>query len=331
MLTEFRGNDDRVCAIAASSNGQLVASGTEAGVVKTWDAATGTEICTFRGHQNRITGIVFVADRWIVTASADGSAKAWDATSGKRGLPAPPTNRFRSAESADPRVAQAAHYATFIEEANRLQKRHLYDTAANRFRDAVQLRPRYAEPHACLGECLLELGKAQQAITSFKTAVQLQPNSGWYKYRLGVALIAAGEKSEAVVALREASRLLPDLGPLRVSLGSELLGQGQYSDAAGEFREAVKLSPRSPEAHHGLGLAYARLRQWNSAEGEFKKSIELERKYAPAYSDLIECILASGAPSPRQAAYWAQLAGSLGVTIRQDSMEKLQRALSNAR
>lgn len=330
MLMEFRGHGEKVSAVAASSDGQLVASGTEAGVVKTWDAATGAERYTFRGHHDRITGIVFVGDHWIVTASADGSARAWDATTGEEGLPPPTRASVQQQRPNDPRDTQVARYAAIIEEASALRTQKRYDVAATKYREAIQLRPRYAEPHYCLGECLLEHGAKLDAIKAFRTAVKLQPESGSYRYRLGVALLANGEQQQAVTVLKEARGLLPDLLPLRLCLGQALLRQEQHSDAAVEFEEAVRLSPQSPEAHRGLGIAYAQLQRWSMAESELRTAIDLDRK-CDAYSDLIEVILASGSQHPRQAVSWAELARSLGVAIRQDTMEKLQRALSKAR
>ncbi len=330
VLTEFRGHDQRVSAVAASPDGQIVVSGTETGVVKTWHAMTGMEICTFRGHQDRITGIAFVGDHWIVTASADGSAKAWDATTGREGLPAPKRPTTESPHATDPRVAQAAQFATLKEEANNLVEQERFDTAAEKFREAIGLRPDYAELHACLGECLFELGEVREAIESFRTATQLQSGSGWYKYRLGMALLSVDRDREAVAELGKARNLLPDLAQLRLSLGQALLRQEQYTDAVAEFEEATKLLPKSAEAYHGLGVANAQLHRWTAAESALKKSLDCDRKYEAAYSDLIEVILASGQPL-EQAAHRAEMARVLGVTIRSDTMEKLQQALSASR
>jgi tetratricopeptide (TPR) repeat protein len=324
MLGEFIGHDQKVTAVAASPDGQLVASGSQNGVVKTWDVATNMELCTFRGHQDRITGIAFVGDRWIITASADGSAKAWDATSGKEGLPSPKTAHSPSSPSTDPREKQAAEYAKLIQEANDLSNQQNYSKAIEKFREAIRLRPHYAELHSCMGDCLFAAGKVPEAIESFRTAVRLQPDSGWYNYNLGIALLSIDRNREAITALKKGRDLFPDLFPLRLALGNALSHEKQYTDAIAEFQAAIKLKPQSAKAHHGLAVAHGQLQQWGPAKKELQKTIDLDCKYAPAYSDMIEVLLASG--TSQQAARWAEQAQVYDVSIRPDTLKKLQQA-----
>ena len=47
---------------------------------KVWDAASGTEVLTLKGHREVILSAVFSPDgRSIVTASDDGTARIWRA------------------------------------------------------------------------------------------------------------------------------------------------------------------------------------------------------------------------------------------------------------
>jgi WD40 repeat protein len=58
--------------------------------VKVWDAATGKEVLTLKGHEQLIIAVAFSPDgRLLVSASLDGSVRLWDAASGKqiRALP----------------------------------------------------------------------------------------------------------------------------------------------------------------------------------------------------------------------------------------------------
>jgi WD40 repeat protein len=53
--------------------------------LKAWDAATGHETLTFKGHRDQVTGLAFSPDgKRLVSASADGTLKVWDASKSQR-------------------------------------------------------------------------------------------------------------------------------------------------------------------------------------------------------------------------------------------------------
>ena len=56
-------------------------------MIKVWDAATGREALTFRGHTNTVHDVVFSPDgRRIVSGDYDGVIKVWDAVTGQEAL-----------------------------------------------------------------------------------------------------------------------------------------------------------------------------------------------------------------------------------------------------
>jgi WD40 repeat protein len=69
--------------IAYSPDGRWLA--TAAGdTAKLWDAATGAEVATLRGHDLGVWSVAFSADsRWLATGSADGTARVWDLATGE--------------------------------------------------------------------------------------------------------------------------------------------------------------------------------------------------------------------------------------------------------
>jgi WD40 repeat protein/cytochrome c-type biogenesis protein CcmH/NrfG len=325
----LRGHRSRITCAAASPLGQRTASATDRGLIKVWDNLNGMELATFRGHMRGVTGLVFVNEHWLVSASADGSAKAWDLATGiSQSVPDRIAAEPTVDSATDPRITEAARYAEIVEQADRFVEQEQFDQAAERYRSAVELRPRYAEPHLCLGECLLQLEQVGDAIDAFKRAVELQPNSGWKRYRLGAALLTAGDKSRAVKTLTEAIELFPDAAQIRVCLANALSSQDRYMEAIHEFQEAAKMLTNSYEVEHGLGVAYRGLRKWKEAEQHLRRAIDLHRDFAPAYSALVDVILSADPKRAKEAQSWVQLAATQNLEIRPETKKRLEQLLT---
>jgi WD40 repeat protein len=66
--------------VAFSTDGKRLATGGETGVVTLWDAQSGQEVLTLRGHGGAIVRLAFSADgRFLGSSSKDGSVKLWEA------------------------------------------------------------------------------------------------------------------------------------------------------------------------------------------------------------------------------------------------------------
>ena len=71
--------------MAYSPDGRRIASAGCDRTVKVWDAGTGEEILTFKGHPDWVLGVAFSPDgRRIASASNDRTVKLWDAGTGQR-------------------------------------------------------------------------------------------------------------------------------------------------------------------------------------------------------------------------------------------------------
>jgi WD40 repeat protein/serine/threonine protein kinase len=67
-----------------SPDGKWIASSSQDGFVKIWDAQTGQEIRPFKAHDDHANSVAFSPDgRRLATCSWDGSAKVWDTKTGQ--------------------------------------------------------------------------------------------------------------------------------------------------------------------------------------------------------------------------------------------------------
>jgi WD40 repeat protein len=76
-----------VNAVAFSADGKYLATGSDDGLAKIWDANTGQLLQTLSGHSQQINSVAFSpTDKQILlTASNDNTARLWDISTGKAG------------------------------------------------------------------------------------------------------------------------------------------------------------------------------------------------------------------------------------------------------
>ncbi|MEO7411741.1 MAG: serine/threonine-protein kinase, partial [Opitutaceae bacterium] len=82
-LRGYLSHDANVWAVAYSPDGTRIVTGNGDHNGRVWDAATGDELFTLKGHNSAFQAVAFSPDsRRIVTASRDMTAKVWDAATG---------------------------------------------------------------------------------------------------------------------------------------------------------------------------------------------------------------------------------------------------------
>jgi eukaryotic-like serine/threonine-protein kinase len=98
---EFRGfqHSADVQSVAFLAEDRMIVSGGDHGILRLWDAATGTGLGTLMGHTEKIWGVSVSPDgKSLATASADGTVKLWDAKPPRHELvipsPGPGATRF---------------------------------------------------------------------------------------------------------------------------------------------------------------------------------------------------------------------------------------------
>ena len=71
-------------SVAFSPDGKRLATGSEESNVKIWNAQTGKELMTLRGHERPVNSVAFSPDgKRLASGSDDKLAKIWETQTGK--------------------------------------------------------------------------------------------------------------------------------------------------------------------------------------------------------------------------------------------------------
>ena len=143
-------------------------------------------------------------------------------------------------------------------------------------REAVRLAPDYADAHANLGAALTPTDP-EEAIRELEKAVALAPTSVKAQFNLATAYGSSSRQGPAkeIERLRKVIDLAPAFAPARFALGKALLTDGKVTEAVDALQEAARLEPTSGETHYQLGLALARAGRKDEAAAELGKGREL--------------------------------------------------------
>jgi tetratricopeptide (TPR) repeat protein len=155
-------------------------------------------------------------------------------------------------------TAQEAPAAAAFREGAAAQQRGDLESAAEAYRRAIEIEPRFAEAHANLGAVLARLGRYEEAVLSDERALAINPKLTAARLNLGLAHYRAGALGAAVVAFQAVHDAEPSLLQARQLLGLVLVELGRDADAIPHLETSAQAAPNEPAVLFALGGAYAR-------------------------------------------------------------------------
>jgi len=189
--------------------------------------------------------------------------------------------RFRRAVEIEPDLIEA-----HLNLGAALQALRDFKGAEQSYRRVIELRPDYYAAFNNLATVLRDLGAHEAAETAALRAVELAPKEAKAHNNLGTILHEKGENQRAFHCFKTAIACDPDYAEAYNNMGSVFRDQNQLDAAEASFRRALQLNPASGEAHNNLGSIYQRQGKLDNAEACFNRALEIDPDYPPVLANL---------------------------------------------
>lgn len=164
--------------------------------------------------------------------------------------------------------------------------------AAELYRRALTLRPRYAAAHVGLARVLLDANDFDGALAEIAAARLSRPSYPEASAVEGRILREQGDAQGALAAFQRAIREAHGFQPeAYTGLGLTLEDKGRYAEAADAYTKAIaQLSDTEPVLYELLGRTYERLEKYKEAVAAYEQYLRLapDGKLAPAIRSMIE-------------------------------------------
>ena len=113
-----------------------------------------------------------------------------------------------------------------------------YDAAIDGYKQAIKIKPDYAEAYSNMGNALTDKGELDAAIDSYKQAIKIKPDYADAYSNMGVALQDKGELDAAIDSYIQAIKIKPDYAEACSNMGAALKGV-KFSKPISELPEII--------------------------------------------------------------------------------------------
>lgn len=210
-----------------------------------------------------------------------------------------------------------------------LFQRGRFEEAIEHYKEALKIKPEYADASANLSKAHYNLGKSRHAQKRLDEAVEhyteaLLLDSGHVRAMedleialtelgksaaeegqkaagdakahntLGIALAKCGKLDNAVEHFSEAVGIDPGYAEAYYNLGFTFAKQMKYDEAVAYYNEALRLDPDYAESCNNLGVILAKRGDLDEAVSYYREALRLKPDYAMAHSNLASALAKQG-------------------------------------
>jgi tetratricopeptide (TPR) repeat protein len=161
-----------------------------------------------------------------------------------------------------------------------------WQEAMDAYQQAIKAKPDFARAYNNLGIAYGELGRSAQAIEAYKQAIKVDPGNAKAYNDLGIAYSELGRGAEAIEAYKQAIKVNPGDAKTYNDLGIIYSELGRWQDTIDADKQAIKIKPDFAEAYNNRGVAYGHLGRWQEAIDAYRQAIKIKPDYVEALNNL---------------------------------------------
>ena len=163
----------------------------------------------------------------------------------------------------------------------------VYPRAKELAEKALSLNESIAEPHASLGEVLMQyFFEWKKAGSELDRALELNPSYATAHFWRATHHMALGRTDDSLTQVRKAVELDPLSMIILTDAARNLYLARRYDEAINQYQRSLDVDPNFPIAHKGLAEVYAQIGKYDEAVSEIERAIALSGRSIFILDDL---------------------------------------------
>ena len=175
---------------------------------------------------------------------------------------------------------------TYYNLGNALYDKGDLEEAIESYNEAVSIKPDYAEAYNNLGNVLTDKGDFEAGINCFTQALKIKPNYHEAYNNIGNALRVKGNEAEALDSYEQALRIKPDYADVHNNIGIVLNNRSDPDAAIKSYKQALKIKPDYAEVYNNMGIAFRDKGDFDAAINSYKQALSIKSDYAEVYNNM---------------------------------------------
>ena len=177
-------------------------------------------------------------------------------------------------------------YEDFFYRGNDCVSKGELESAISHYKNALKIRPEFAEAHCNLGVVYKSLGDSKNAIECYENALRINPDYLDAHMNFGLCLMESGNLVSAENCFKKVIQINPRDSAARVNLGNIHLTKLELDTASDYYKRAFELNPKEINALYNLGITEGKRNDFKRSIDWYSKVLEIQPEHHNALNNL---------------------------------------------